>query len=285
MSDPELSPESSQPREFFSISYGTVAYYVATGDRDIVYGGVTYTAQPGSRSSVSVESAAGTSTDDQVTVSLPSTHPLVARYVAMGSPPQLITATIYRQQFSTGAVQQLWSGTVTSVAIENHAAKFLVRALTSRLRERSLPLILVDTQCANVLYDARCRVNPASFQVSTTVSSVDGPIVNVVSLGAFTAGKAQRGTLTHVPSGQTMFITSQPDPLLSGNQLTLQAPIVELKAGDAVIINAGCDQQFDTCKNVFNNVINFGGLPQRPTKDPFTTNGNGSGELNPIIQT
>ena len=268
------------PREFFQIGYGSVNYYIATGDRDIVYGGITYAAQPGTRSAAAIETSSST---PEVTINLPTSHPLLQRWTSMGSPPQLVTATVYRL-LASGTVSQQWTGVVTSVGIEGHVAKFLVRSLTGRMKERSLPLVLADTQCSNVLYDTRCRANPAAFAVTTTATSVEGPLVTVASVGSYSYGAFQRGALKHVPSGNTMFITSQPDSAIA-SALTLQAPIPELKVGDAVVVYCGCDQQIDTCLDLFNNVVNFGGLPNRPTKDPFVFNSQGVKELNPLRST
>lgn len=39
--------------------------------------------------------------------------------------------------------------------------------------------------------------------------------------------------------------------------------------GDRVILKLGCDKKFKTCKNSFNNIINFRGEPHVPTKQFF----------------
>jgi hypothetical protein len=51
--------------------------------------------------------------------------------------------------------------------------------------------------------------------------------------------------------------------------LTLQAAISGMQIGDAVTITAGCRHDIQTCRNVFDNVPNYGGFPQLPTVNPF----------------
>ena len=38
-------------------------------------------------------------------------------------------------------------------------------------------------------------------------------------------------------------------------------------AGDSFTVTAGCDKQFQTCHDRFNNVVNFRGFPHIPGND------------------
>ena len=40
-----------------------------------------------------------------------------------------------------------------------------------------------------------------------------------------------------------------------------------IAAGDAFTVTAGCDKRFETCRDRFSNVINFGGFPHMPGND------------------
>jgi uncharacterized phage protein (TIGR02218 family) len=264
----ETSISDSQPREFIDAVHGVTRYGFALGDRDILYNGFNYVASPSARGNEKIDQATA-QTNFEVT--LPANHPLVARYVAMGSPPQQILVTARRLQLTSGQVQQVWSGYVTSLSIQGHLAKFLVPQRTQQALQRRLPTVLVHTSCGNVLYDSWCQVARASFLVSTTVIFGDGRTLKVATMSGNPDQWAQGGELVHVPSGERMTIVDQ-----TGQQLTLQAPIYELHAGDAVQIYAGCAHDIGTCRDKFNNVVNFSGLPQRPTGNPFAPTGLGA---------
>lgn len=62
----------------------------------------------------------------------------------------------------------------------------------------------------------------------------------------------------------------------SGDDLQLLLPFPDSILGSTVVILAGCDHTVTTCDSKFNtpsdpqsNVVNFGGFPFVPTKNPF----------------
>jgi hypothetical protein len=264
----ERGVETSQPREFIEISHGTTTYRVACGQRDIYYNGALFAA--------TAPAARGELRFDQVTslvameIQLPANHAFVARYLAMSSPPRQITATVRRQQLQSGDVQTIWIGYVVSIAIDRHTAKISVPARTAQALTISVPTMLVDSSCTNVLYDAGCAAVRGSFTISATVSAVDGRSVTVSSMSGNPDQWAQFGELIHVSSGEQMMIIDQ-----TGTAITMQAPIAEMRLGDSIQIAAGCDHSIDTCSLKFSNVVNYGGLPQRPTSDIYLPHGFG----------
>jgi uncharacterized phage protein (TIGR02218 family) len=46
-----------------------------------------------------------------------------------------------------------------------------------------------------------------------------------------------------------------------------QKMIYEIQLGDSFKIYRGCDKSIETCKNTFNNVVNFRGFPHVPGRD------------------
>jgi uncharacterized phage protein (TIGR02218 family) len=265
----EQSQSDSQPREFFEITHGVTSYYVASGDRDVLYNGNNFAATPSARSEWMVNPLTGA--DGDMILTLPARHALAQRYVALGGvPPKQILLTARRKQLTSGEVLRFWQGYVTGVAFERHLAKFRIPERNQQSLQRRLPTVRVDTTCRNVLYDSWCQVARATFTVSTAAAFVDGRVINVGSVGGNPDQWAQRGELVHVASGESMMITSQ-----VGVQLTLQYPIPEMKAGDSVQVVAGCDHSIATCVSKFSNAANYSGLPQRPTRNLFLTTGLG----------
>lgn len=270
----EASAEQNRPLELFLITHGTTIYRIASGNRDVLYGGFVYTALATARSEITVVDAHSGS-PEEVSISLPVNHPLVVRYLLNGVPPGIINATITRIQQVSGQSQQMWAGQITSMGIDDMIAKFLIPARGQQATRRNLPTLTVDTLCGHVLYDKMCRAVQASFTISTTAISVSGNVIRV-DMGATSTQNtwAQYGILKHVTSGEQMAVTSQsmlePSGPSSVADLTLQFPIAELNTGDAIEVSAGCDHGIITCGDKFANQVNFGGLPQRPTTNIFT---------------
>jgi hypothetical protein len=271
----ERGVETSQPREFIEISHGTTTYRVACGQRDIYYNGALFAAiTPAARGEQVTPTTTGNA---EMAISLPSSHALVARYLAVGGvPPRQILVTVRRLQVTSGQVEQIWIGYATSLSIDGHEAKLLVPSRAGQSLTRKLPVILVDTACQHILYDAGCRADRNANTYAATVGAVDGRDITVAFGGGHpsTAEWARGGELVHVPSGERMTITDQ-----VGSNITMQSPIAEMKTGDAVQVVAGCAHDLTACFNTFNNVVNYGGLPAMPSKNPFFPTGTGVGEV------
>ncbi len=266
--DVEASVESSQPREFYElVQSAAVTYRIASGTRDIIYNGNTFVASQIARTDLPIDLV---TQPGSMTLALPLSHPLVQRYVALGSPPRQIAVTIYRRQLGVGD-EVTFVGLITSMGIEGHLAKFLLESRFARLMSRRLPVLTASRICPYVLYDANCTVPRSSFTVAPFVISVDGRVVVVSSMGLGHPDQwAKDGELVHVPTGERMPIVDQ-----VGTQLTLQSPIPDIAVGDALQVSAGCAHDIITCRLTFSNQVNFGGFPQLPNKNPFAPNGLG----------
>lgn len=264
----EISVEDSEPRELYQIvQSAAVTYRIASGDRDIVYDGHTYAADPVARTEVGISTSSG---EFQVTLTLPLKHALCQRYLALGSPPRQIQVTMWRKQLRSGLVEQIWFGYITSLAFDSkdQIGKFVVPSRMNRAFGRYVPSLTVNQLCPHQLYDAQCQASAGSFSVTTTVASHDGRRVVVASVSPFNDGlntMFPQGDLTHVATGEVQTIFAQTDDV----KLDLQAVIPDLKDGDMVIIRGGCAHDVITCHDKFNNMLNYGGQPQLPMVDLF----------------
>lgn len=258
--------ESANPREGFEMTTPSVTYREASGDLDLTISGQTYTASTISRSEQAISSAGGGSA---MVVKLPVTHPLVQRYLANGVPPRQILVTIRRQEGAL--VEQVWCGYVTSISCAKHDASLLVPSRSSETFKRPLPVYGTGRACPHVLYDANCKVDRTSFAVSTLVASHRGRTVSIASIAGKPDHWALGGELLHVPSSERMTVLDQ-----VGVVVTIQAPIFELVDGDAIVLYAGCLHDIGpSCRDKFNNVINYGGFPDLPRGNPFVPGGLG----------
>jgi uncharacterized phage protein (TIGR02218 family) len=139
-------------------------------------------------------------------------------------------------------------------------------------------------KCRHALYQRGCNLNDYDFAVVATATAVDGSVITVPDLadsnfdsntqgdGYFTGGMIETAT------GFMRYIIDH-----TGDQLTLITPLSELtedvndSSGDAVVtLYPGCDHTRGTCKDKFNNLVNYGGFPWIPGKNPFGNNVNGS---------
>lgn len=274
--DDETGVETSIPRDLYTFELPAVTYRLTSSVRDIVYGGQTYRAAVTARESVAVPSF-----NDEGALQIPIDvrHALPQRYLRGGIPPLSIAVTVRRLQSTSGEAQIIWAGNVTSMAIDGHVAKFLVPSGMAEAISRRLPTITAGKECPHVLYDGGCQVVQASFTVTRTVIGVDGQTVTLDSAPDADDTWSVFGVLVHPTSGEQRTITSQ-----TGAVIVMQLPIPDLQYGDTVQISAGCSHLVQTCHVKFNNVANYGGLPQLPSGNPFIPGSRGIFSLKKFLE-
>lgn len=281
--DKEASVQDSEPRELVTITHGTVTYRHTSATRDIRHGGQLYTSIATARGEIG--SIGSGMSDKECTITLPIDHPLCRRYPQMLSPPKRISVTMTRLQGALAEVQ--WRGVVKTMGVNDDGTEgiFYVRTRIGEELLKVIPSRNVGRECPHSVYDAGCRVNPNGsnpdghpFKCSTTVQQVTNgrevrlDLSNVPANYAHRAAWLKRGKLRHVASGEEMIIYSQADTspgVSTVTVVTMQAPIVGLKVGDAIETLAGCALDIATCEGKFGARQNFGGMPQLPIREPF----------------
>ncbi len=143
-------------------------------------------------------------------------------------------------------------------------------SLIDRLAEKQP--IQTSPVCRATLGDSKCTVNLAPFTFNLLVSSVTGNrtiVTNVIALpdGYFKNGKLE--FLTGENAGTKIKIADWVD---ATNTLTLFLPtFYDIAPGDSIRCIAGCDKRLATCRDKFNNVLNFRGEPSIPGQDVWTS--------------
>ena len=135
---------------------------------------------------------------------------------------------------------------------------FEVTSKSSKLNQ-SIGRIAIP-MCDADVGDLRCGVNLASFTVTGTITSVTSNSVFTDSSRTEANDYFNTSVLTFT-SGPNNGIKCQVKDFGSGQFILLDPPPNNVSVSDTYSVYAGCDQLSDTCKNTFNNFINFRGLP------------------------
>lgn len=261
--DFEQSIAASAPVELYTIVTPAATYRLTSFQSDIVFGGNVFIATPASRSGIHVVDMHNDSYD--ASLELPATH-AVAMLYANGVPPRSVEVTIQRYQPSSGIAIQLWHGFVVQVTYRGRMATFRIPALTADALKMDCPSVLAQRMCNHVLYDGRCQILRADFDLAETITSIssDGKTIEVGSMPGVVGGVswALHGEILHIPSGERRTIVGV--PTATSVAIDLEFPSGSLAVGHSVTIFAGCDHTIDQCKTKFNNVLNFGGMPSLP---------------------
>lgn len=258
----ETSAYEGQPFELFQFQRGNDSFFYTSADVDKIFNGNTYEAVPIKRASIKKSQDSGQS---NLRIDADGTISLAQLYVG-STPSQVVSVTIFALHENEAESFVVWKGRVNSLRFQNNQAVINCETIITSFKRNGLRR-LYQRNCPHRLYDSTtCRASQLSFTTNATLSLVTELTVSSSSFGAFANDYFTGGFLSWNSGNfvETSLITSH-----VGNTLTLRLAIPGLVAGADVIAVAGCDRTLETCRNRFNNVVNFGGFPWLPNRNPF----------------
>lgn len=140
-----------------------------------------------------------------------------------------------------------------------------LRGLMQRLQQAIGRLVM--PACNADLGDSRCGINLLTFTDGTVSSSVDSVSSNrqFVASGLTQATQWFSGGLLTWTSGLNNGLSAEVKQFTSGGIVELYlAMSYTVSASDTFTITAGCDKALATCRDKFDNVVNFRGFPHLP---------------------
>lgn len=152
---------------------------------------------------------------------------------------------------------------------KTYVAEF--RGLSQKLSREIGDIYTPD--CRFDLYDSNCTISPTGGNTiqDIAVDDLSDPNPYVFGCGDLTdpvtAGASWVGGFVEWKTGSNADTKSEIKAFNSGTQqITLYLPTnYPIKDGDEFNIYVGCDKKASTCKDVFNNILNFGGFLFMPS--------------------
>tara|TARA_R110002110_G_scaffold84071_1_gene218318 strand:+ start:769 stop:1653 length:885 start_codon:yes stop_codon:yes gene_type:complete len=162
-------------------------------------------------------------------------------------------------------------GTIGEITREQGVYRTELRGLTEMLNQPQGRAYLKT--CSAVLGDDGCKVDVSdvAFRADATLVAVDEGKVLTMTLAAGYTDRWFEGGFISFRSGaaeglQAVIKRDEMDG--TSRVLTLWQPIpVAVRVGDTVRIIAGCDKRAQTCREKFDNMLNFQGFPDIPGDD------------------
>lgn len=170
---------------------------------------------------------------------------------------------------------RLSKGIITSV--EHGRVSYQAEVLTPGARLQQKPLLeFVTPGCRYELGDDRCQFDIYSATVAgdvTAVATADASSSASFRVFYDTARTEEsdyfEGGIVEWQTGANAGAQSEVKEYdLSTGRIILWDPLAEaIEVGDVYTIRPGCGKDPDTCKNRFNNYVNYGGFPDLPGED------------------
>jgi len=264
----ELSEDSGLPVRLYEIRRGQIVYRYTSADRDIDWGGETWVSKPGGMIDGGIN-ASGPSEQDELTITCSQDVEVVQWF--RGTPPSDRVSLTVRRVHTTDVDLEatvVWVGLVTAMRQPSDGkANLFCQSVLYSLQQQGLRLSW-SRACPHFLYDDNCRVSKATFAVAAVVDSVSGVTVSASELSAKANGWFDGG---FIEWDLDLLGTVERRPIEShvGTNLTLLTLTDGLMVGTDIRVYPGCARNVTTCKDKFNNLPNYGGVPHLPGVNPF----------------
>jgi uncharacterized phage protein (TIGR02218 family) len=189
----------------------------------------------------------------------------IADMFRIAPPSDVIALTVFRyHRGEEEDVAVIWMGRILNVSFEGAKATIRCEPVSASMKRQGLRR-MYQKQCPHVLYGPGCTLNKDDFAIDTTVTSIDGVTLVVGAVGALSYGG---GFIEYEDADGNLerrFIRSHVT-----TTLTLNFPFTGLSASDPVTIYPGCAHTMEVCDGDFGNILNYGGTPFVPDKNPFS---------------
>lgn len=214
---------------------------------------------------------------DELTLRMRYAEPL-SQFIP-GRHDAVLRLAIYRCTVSGSVgstVVQVFGGEATGCRMDGVVAS-VTFAGANALFGRRVPRYLVQRGCNYRLFEARCGLVLADWDLTATVFAVSGAAVTLESFtpsGSVPVGWGGAhwfalGYLERASGGRALIVDSAAKDGSGRVLLTLLAETAPAIAiGESVTVVPGCDGDFATCQAKFANSARHGGFPWIPDKHP-----------------
>ena len=243
-------------------------------DRDLVFNGTTFEAAAGFTAS-EIKDSIGLSVDNLTIESALSSAHLSDHDLAAGLYDDA-KVEIWRVNWSNTADRVLMrTGSLGEVRRSGLAFAAEIRGLAHYLQQPQGRLY--QYACDATLGDTRCRINltNSTYRATATIAAAQSLRQFTVTLAtAYAADWFARGLCHFTTGSNTGTAIEIKRHSISAGIVTIELwqPLADLPApGDTLILTAGCDKHFATCRDRFQNATNFRGFPHMPGNDFVAT--------------
>ena len=267
--DAETSIFDNDPIELYQFKRNGTSFRYTSSDEDVIFQANTYTAASLKRGRIEATPDLG---KNNLKIKTSRRLPFASQFLT-SSPTDVIELTITRIHDSDADPAITWIGRVINVSFADNETEITAAPLSSSLKRPGLrrPYQL---DCPHVLYEsATCRVVQSLQAVTGNISAVSGNLITapefIISINAlYDANHFVGGIVEFTTASLTdrRFITDHDN---ATGQLTLNLPYADLVIGSVVVAYPGCDRLVGTCNGKFANLVNHGGFPFIPTKNPM----------------
>ena len=243
--------------ELYDFFRGTEAYYYTDGLEKIDFGGGLHLPESIIRGRLERNEDPFKAA---LTIRFPRTNEFAQTFIGSVF-DQVVTVNLYRGDYETGTYVLYYKGQVVGAEADQTSIELACQSIQSSLSRNGLTA-KYERLCRHSLYNAGCGVSRAANEVDVQITTQTGTTEIIVTGINQPDGYFNGGVIVDKNNNARMVTNHVSDTL------TLDRPISISPLGQAKLY-AGCAKDIQTCNDKFNNVVNFGGFPFIPGKNPF----------------
>jgi uncharacterized phage protein (TIGR02218 family) len=248
-----------RPVEIYHIWSGSTHYYNTSSDAEVDYDSQIWLSASLQRETIEFSNDLSAS---EVNVTFDKANPAISKYVAQ-APVTLAWIKImklFRDQ-SPIETQLVFLGQILAVSVKGPQAQATCKGIEYLLQNPALK-DWYQPECNHTVFSAGCGLDANTYKISPTITlDATETILTAAAFGAEADGYWTMGKVTF--GDDVRYITAH-----SGNSITLMNKFADLETSDTVEVTPGCDGSVDTCKDKYDNLINFLGFPFVPIDNP-----------------
>lgn len=242
-------------------------YAFTDGEEPITRAGITYQPWPVQVSDISTD---GTLDKSDITVTLARGVALENEFI--GFPPSHVVNLIVFQghigdEPTLFDYPAIWVGRVGAPMFENSTIAFNCNPVSTSIQRPGLRRNY-QLSCPHVLFGQQCRASRKDATISRTVTAISGNSFTINAALPLVAQKYLGGLLEWQSDGHSTIRTlTRVNAAKTG--LTIRGNLRGLLVGSTVKITYGCNRLQSDCRDLHDNILNFGGQPAIPLENPL----------------
>lgn len=259
----DASVQGGNPALLFDFAQGATNWRFCNLAEDVVYLSNTYTASSISMGQVE---QSGKLQKAALNLVVPRTNTLATALLTDPSDAP-ITVTVFRGHLDDGEFITYWKGRIVNNTSTNDEVNIECEPIFTSLRRPGLRARYQKT-CRHALYQRGCNLTDTDFADAASVIAISKLSVTLATDPSASAGYYIGGMIEY--AGVKRYIANH-----AGTAITLMRSFSDLETevaangATAATLYPGCDHTKATCIAKFNNLVNYGGFPFIPRKNPM----------------
>lgn len=250
--------------DLFKFTLGSDVWTFTSGSDPVTYLAEDYAPVPIARSRIDQKSEISKS-GLSISVDIENT---LAQQMLTTVNEEILSVIVFESSESGTAA--IWRGRVAAIQPEGQRLAFACESIFTSLRQPGLRAHYLRI-CRHALYSPNCGVDKADFEESGTATAhaSGGRILTVSGLGAFADAYFTGGMILDSAGAYRWIVRHVGSTIELSRESAMVVSEIDTSASSAILLYPGCDLTRATCRDKFNNVINMGGFPWLPYKNPF----------------